>query len=115
MLFEVQDRLLILCRLSEAKGNMATLRVVRDLENELGFSEQEHKDLNFRYEHGKTLWDASNVPLKEISIGLAALDVVFLPLQGLMEAGQLPRHLLEFYEKLEKAKAELSTPKLAAV
>lgn len=117
MQFNVQDRLLLLTRLSDTVGNVATLRVVRDLQNELSFSEEEHRELNFRYEQGKTMWDASNVALKEISIGPAALDAIFLPLQELSQAEppRLPMQFLDIYEKLEKAKEELSTPKLAAV
>lgn len=116
MQFNIQERLLLLNRLSgPSVGNLATLRVVRDLQNELSFSEEELKELNFRYEQGRTMWDASNVTLKEISIGPAALDAVFRPLQELEQEEKLPRELLEIYEKLEKAAKELSTPKLAAV
>lgn len=118
MQFNVQDRLLLQTMINpDTTGHPATLRVLKDLQNELGFTEEEIKELNFRYEGGKTFWDASNVPLKEISIGPAALDAVFLPLQVMAQAEPptLKMQFLEIYEKLEKAKDELSTPKLAAV
>jgi hypothetical protein len=113
--FNIQERLLLLTRLSGAVGNVATLRVVRDLQRELGFTEKEHKQLNFKTENNRTSWDPSNIPLKEVAIGPAALNAIFGPLQELAQNNGLPMEFLDIYEKLEKAKEELSAPKLAAV
>lgn len=115
MQFGVMERMLLLKSLAGVEGNLATLRVVRDLQGELSFSEEEHKELNFRQEGTKVHWDPSNVSLKEVSIGPAAMDAALFMFKKLDEMQTLTLEYLPLYERLLEAKEELATPKLAAV
>lgn len=115
MQFGVMERMLLLKALAGVEGNLATLRVVRDLQGELSFSEEEHKEINFRQEGTQVRWDPHNAALKEVPIGPAAMDAALFMFKKLDETQTLTLEYLPLYEKLLKAKEELSTPKLAAV
>lgn len=116
MKFGVMERMILLKSLAGVEGNLATLRVVRDLQNELSFSEEEHKELGFRQEGTQVRWDPSNVSLKEVSIGPAALEAALFMFQQQDEAQKLTLENLPLYERLLKEKHEATSPtKLAAV
>lgn len=100
MEFSVAERLLLLKALGAVEGNLATLRLVRDLQQELGFSEKEHKDLGFREEGGMTLWNESNTPPKEVPIGPAALDAALVMFEKLDGLQKLTFENLPLYERL---------------
>lgn len=115
MQFNVLERLLLLKALAAVEGNLATLRVVRDLQGELSFSEDEHKELGFRTEGTQVRWDPSNISNKEVSIGPAALGAALSVFQKLDEMHQLTLENLPLYERLLKEKEDTSATKLAAV
>lgn len=113
MQFDVKERLILLKALGVVEGNLETLRVVRDLQTELGFSEAEHEALGFRQEGDQIFWNQDNEISKEVPIGPAALDAALFMFNGLAEAKppKLTMDLLPIYERLLRAKHEL-TPKL---
>ena len=113
MKFDVMDRLLMLKALGAVEGNLATLRVVRDLQGEIGFSEEELKELGLHQEGGRTFWEQNKVSPKEVSIGPAALEASLSMFQKLDQAQKLTIEYLPLYERLLKEKGEISsTPKL---
>lgn len=111
MQFNVQERLLLLNSLSTVQGNLATLRIVRDLQQELGLSEEEHKAINLRQENGRVFWDEGKIPAKEISFGPAGLDAALSMFQHMDKTEKLTIEYLPLYERLLKEKQE-TTPKL---
>lgn len=111
MQLNVQERLLLLSSLSTVAGNLATLRIVRDLQLELGLSEEEHKTINLREKDGRAYWDEGKIPLKEISIGPAGLDAALAMFEQMDKAETLTIEYLPLYERLLKEKHE-TTPKL---
>lgn len=111
MRFNVMERLLLLKALGAVEGDLPTLRVVRDLQGEIGFSEGELKDLGLRQEDGRTFWEENKVPPKEVAIGAAALGASLAMFETLDRTKKLTIEYLPLYERLLKAKGELS-PKL---
>ncbi len=116
MQLNIQERFLLLNVLSGAAGNLATLRIVRDLQQELGLSEEEHKAINLRQDGDQVRWDDGKVPPKDVSVGPAALDTALAMFKTMEQMETLKIEYLPIYERLLKQKHETtSKPKLAAV
>jgi len=116
MQLNIQERFRLLNVLSGAAGNLATLRIVRDLQQELGLSEEEHKAINLRHDGDQVRWDDGKVPPKDVSVGPAALDTALAMFKRMEQTETLKIEYLPIYERLLKEKHETtSKPKLAAV
>ena len=111
MQFDIKERLILLKALGVVEGNLETLRVVRDLQTELGFSEEEHKAVKFQQDGDQIFWDQDSKVLKEVEIGPAALEAALFMFNNLAESKKLTMDLLPIYERLLRAKHDL-TPKL---
>jgi len=72
----VQERLLLLEALAAVRGNFAELRILRELKENLSFSEEEHKELGLRAEGGKMFWNPAAAQDKEIEIGDVAREII---------------------------------------
>ncbi len=59
------------------EGNIVTLRIIRDLRKNLGFTEEEIKKCNIRVDEEKqmTLWDDNEYAI-DIPIGEKAIDII---------------------------------------
>lgn len=100
MQLEVMDRLLLNQVLPE-RGNLATLKIVRELREELSFSEEEHKAFEITTDAGKLCptcghkptgnvrWSADKGKLKEIGIGPEATKMICAGLKLLEKQEQL--------------------------
>ena len=97
MKLNVSDRLAILSLLPR-QGDVTTLRIIRDLERELSFSEEEHAELGFRREGELLMWDSSKDKVKEIAFGERARRVVYDVLESKSKAQTLGREFLGLYE-----------------
>ena len=80
MLLTVSERMALLSILPREKG-IVTLRIVRQLREDLSFSEEEIRVLELREEEGRTLWRADKAEPKEVSVGEKATDVVVAALR----------------------------------
>lgn len=103
MKLSIMDRLSLLNILPK-ESDVTTLRVVRKLQNDLSFSEEEHKLLNFRQEEDRLLWDDAGDIEKEIEIGERATDVIKLALRNLNEQGKLHIDALDIYDRFMENK-----------
>lgn len=90
----VLERLLLL-RLLPRQGNLTTLRIVRDLERELSFSEEEHAALQFvNNADGSVSWQSGADGAKDVEFGDVARGLVRKGLGELDKAeGLLMGHL----------------------
>lgn len=66
---------IILLNILPREGDLTTLRIVRDLQTSLSFTEEEHKIYNFRVEDNKTFWDNDDRKV-EIGIGDKAMGII---------------------------------------
>ena len=99
MKLSVIDRLVLLNVLPK-EGEITTLKVIRKLRDDLSFSEEEHKTLNFRQEGEALLWD--EMPEKEIEIGERATDVIVNAFKNLSRQGKLHVDYVEMYDRFVK-------------
>ena len=84
----VHERLLLLGILPQ-EGDLTTIRLVRELREDLSFTEEEHTALEFQYQDNSIHWKDDVAKDKEIDIGPRAADVVRSALQELDKGGKL--------------------------
>ena len=94
------ERLLVL-KLLPRHGNLTTLRIVRELERELSFSEEEHAALQFvNHENGAVTWKASDDKEKDVELGEVAHRLVLEGLAAAEASGeQFPMGILDLCAK----------------
>lgn len=94
MLLSVHSRMVLLSLASKAEGNLTTLRLVRDFQRDLGFSEEELAALQFETAEGQIKWKATVAP-KEIPVGPELQKAV----TGWFNPEKLTLELLPLYEQ----------------
>lgn len=72
---KVIDRLTIL-QILPNESDLMTIRIVRSLQDELSFTEEEHSKLNFVVNNNVTNWDDSTDILKEFKFAPKALSII---------------------------------------
>jgi hypothetical protein len=103
VLLNTSDRLSISSILPRT-GDITTLRIVRDLERDLGFTEAEHAELKFREKtqeanDGRIHWVPDADHVKEIVIGPRAFAIISDALAALDKQKKLPFELMGLYER----------------
>ena len=99
MELSVLDRLTLL-NIIPKEGDYTTLKIIRKLQEELSFSEEEHKLLNFRQDDQSLFWDEGIK--KEVEIGEKATDVIVDAFKKLDKGKQLKMEQMELYERFVK-------------
>lgn len=96
---------LILLNILPPEGDIITLRIIRKLKDELSFSEEEHKALQFQHkEDGLVEWKTDADKPKEISIGEKANDIIVESLKHLNGLKKLTEEHIPIYEKFIEGK-----------
>jgi hypothetical protein len=93
----VLERLLALTLLPK-EGSYTDLKLVREARENLSFTEEEHKMLNFREENGSTMWD-NVVEAKDVKLGLISERKIQDALKKMDDEGKLTEHFMSLYEK----------------
>ncbi len=106
MEFSIHERILLLGSLATAQGNLATLRIVRDLQNELSFTEEENAKLELKEKDGQLTWKDNSLPPKEIKIGPAGLEAALGLFRTLDSNETLTFEVLPLYERLLEEKKQ---------
>ncbi len=96
MKLSVGDRLILLNVLPQ-QGDIVTLRIVRDLQSALSFSEKEHKQLKFTQEGQRVNWTGE--ASKAIPIGPKAHIIIQTELEKQSSEGTLPMQAITLYER----------------
>ena len=97
MLLNVKQRLLLL-NILPSEGTYDVLKIVRDQQALLSFTEEEHMRFKIKRQGEMFAWDESaDVPM-EIRIGEVAATVIKRALRQLNEEGQLKMEFLPLYE-----------------
>lgn len=104
MKLDVKERLLLLNILPK-ETNFLIMKIARDLQDNLGFSEAELKELKFvTNEDGLLKWDPkAKIEEKEIEIGEKANEMIVSELKKLDEQKKLRTEHYEFYAKFLEA------------
>lgn len=90
---------LILSNLLPAQGNFVNLKLLRVVRENLSFTEEENKLLNFRQEGDQMKWNDGVVADKEIEIGEVVTQIIVKELKKLNDEEGLQNEQLSVYEK----------------
>ncbi len=84
-----------------AQGTLATMRVLRDLRHDLGFSEEELEEAGIKQTEDRLTWKPSASIDKEIAIGPVARNVVLEAIEALDAKSGVTELTLEIYDRLQ--------------
>ena len=98
MELSVTERLLLLNILPQ-QGNALTLKIVKDLQGELSFSEAEIELYGFDQRDGSLYWESEKETPKEVDVGKKALSVISERLEELNKGAKLSMDQLSLYER----------------
>jgi hypothetical protein len=98
MKLNIMDRLMLLSILP-AEGNLITLKLVRDIKNELSFSEKEIKKIGFKQDETGINWENNINIEKDIKIGDTMKDVIKKQFEELDKENKLNMEHLEIAER----------------
>ena len=94
----VMDRLVLLNTLPK-EGDFTTLKIVRTMREDLSFTEEEHKALQFQQEEGNVRWNREANVEREINFGEKATDIIIDVLKKLNSDKKLADQHFNLYEK----------------
>jgi hypothetical protein len=107
MLLSVTERILLLGVLAPAEGSILFLKGVRQLREELSFSEEDHVRFKIRPTPlGGVSWDDPSNTQKEVEIGPRAAEYVTRCLKAASDAGRLNEGLLRVWDLVVKEEPE---------
>lgn len=105
MQLTVMERLLILNMCLPREGDIATMRIVRDLNGKMGLTEDEHKKWDVKSEGGQIVWD-NNIPQEaEIEMGDMAKAIIAEQLMALDKSGKITQDHLSLCDKFIQDKS----------
>ena len=95
----VFDRMMLL-NILPGEGDFTTLKIVRKMRENLSFTEEEHKALEFKQaDEGRIQWKREADKPKEIPIGEKATDIIVEVLKKLNDDKKLQDQHYSLYEK----------------
>ena len=99
---------LTLLNLLPPKGDLTTIRIVRETREELSFSEFEHKKLQFIQTEGSVTWnpEAAESLLKDVKLGRKAREIIVAQLDALNESDEVEERHLSLFEKFGLMESE---------
>ena len=97
MELNIPERLMILDILSTISGNFATLKIVRDLQDNISFSEKETADNSITTNDDGFHWKGNGI--KEIDFGKRGMEIVVNVLKKLDAEEKLTQNYYTIYEK----------------
>lgn len=98
MTLTIKERLLLGSILPE-KGDITTLRLVRQLREAVSFSEEEHARLKIKNENGMVQWDPGAPQESEVPIGPKAHAIVSDTLTEMSKAKALTDDFVSLWDK----------------
>lgn len=98
MNLSVGERLVLMSVIPQ-EGDFVMLKVIRKLQEDLSFSEEEHKKYKFVQEENRVSWNDKADLNKEVEIGEKAKDIIVLALSKLNEEKKLKFEHFSLYEK----------------
>lgn len=103
MELNLKERIMLLNILPK-QGDIATIKIVRDLQNNLAPTEAEFKDFEITQEGSQYFWNKKgNIP-KEVEIGAKAKEIIKESLLALDKAKVLTQDHLAIYDKFVEDK-----------
>ena len=98
MLLSVRERIILL-QVLPRQGNVTNLRIIRDLEREMGFSEEETIALKLESSDKGVKWDKEAEVAREVAIGEIAAKPIHDAFVDLDKRNLLSLEHLDVYDK----------------
>ena len=98
MLLTVRERLILQSILPQ-EGDFLTLKVLRNLQGDLSFTEEELAKYKFVQSENQVTWDNTVEQGKDIEIGRKANDIIVLALSKLNEQKKLRMEHFDLYSR----------------
>jgi len=98
MELSVGERLVVLSILPK-EGDFLSLKLVRELQSNLSFSEEEHKKYQFVQEENSVHWNNAAEDSKDVPMGDKAKEIIKRALTALNDKKQLRFEHMGLYEK----------------
>jgi hypothetical protein len=95
----VKDRVVLLSTLAAVTGNLTELRILRELRENLSFSEEEHAALSIAEREGRLYWNTDADQPREVEIGNVARRLIVRRLKELNREGKLADDHLDVIDK----------------
>lgn len=99
MELSIKDRLVLLQALAGATGNLTEARILRELRQDLDFTEEEHKGIGFKTEGNAVRWEPKANFAKEIPIGDVAHRLIVKRFKELDLNRQITDEILDTIDK----------------
>lgn len=90
----IKERL-VLSQALPREGNLVRMRMVQDLQQRLGFSEEEQEAIGFEQEGEQVRWKQDIVLVKDVALGPRALVLILDTLRAADQGNKLTLDLLE--------------------
>jgi len=102
MKLTILERILLL-QILPTEGDLITLKVIRDLQNVLGFSEADYKKYKIEQENGQITWNIEEGRKEvELKVGEKAQDIIKESFQKLDKEKKLEAKHINLYERFVK-------------
>lgn len=88
------------------EGDFVTLKVLRDLQDKIGFSEKDHKKFKIVRTGDQMTWGNEGMKEVEIEMGEKAIEIIKESLTGLDKEKTLRPEHVSLYEKFIQDKGE---------
>jgi hypothetical protein len=99
MELKVVERIMLGTMLAPIAADVVTLRIVRNLQTELSFSDEESEGLEFKQEGKRTTWNLDVPQIKEFEFKPAALRIIVEQLKRASASKTLTLQQLDLYDK----------------
>lgn len=106
MELSVSERLMLGVMIAPVAADVVTLRVVRNLQEELSFSSEEIEALQFVQEDKQVRWNMEVPQTKEFAFGAAAMYVIVEQLKKASDSKALTLPQLGLYDKFVPVETE---------
>ena len=99
MELKVAERIMLGAMIAPIASDVVTLRLVRHLQEELSFSDEESEGLSFKQEGKRTTWNLDVPQTKEFTFSPTVLAIIKTQLSKVNDSKQLTLQQLDLYEK----------------
>ena len=95
----IAERILLGTLLGPIAADVVTLRIVRGLQTEIGFSDEESEELQFENADGQIKWNPEAPQTKEFEFKAVASAIIVEQLKKASDSKTLTLQQLDLYEK----------------
>ncbi len=95
----IGERIMLGVLLAPLAADVVTLRLVRRLQEELSFSDEETEEMDFQNEEGRIKWNPDVPQTKEFDFSKAILRIIVSQFEALSADKKLTFQQLDLYDK----------------